>query len=378
VTGQGFVNETNTRILTSIQKNNNKANDDNSQTRNAGSAANSSSNTPEENTIKQGNLTADGAVEPQPNILDQYSSYTYSASVYLMSRTQYNRLLRSKKKTINGYNLLFQSGGAPGNVGGPLPVGQAAELGVGSDNQFDYGRNPEFPQDFYIDTITIDNALPGRQTQAAHMVTNLKFTVIEPGNITLLDRIYAAVQNMAQTLDDTAGTVNYTAAAYLMVIRWYGYDEKGNIVDAKTSVDPDSTLSDPRAICEKFIPFIIKKINWGVSSKLVTYEFDCAPIGQMVAGGTRRGTIPYDVQLTSATVGELLGGNAIYSTNSADAANPGASTTTGSKNSTSVAKKPAGGLNSSRLFNPTTTDARGRANAATDGCRWRSYGDASL
>jgi hypothetical protein len=302
----------------------------------------------------------------KPNILDQYSSYTYSASVYLMSRSQYNRLLRSKKKTINGYNLLFQSGGAPGNVGGPLPVGQAAELGVGSDNQFDYGRNPEFPQDFYIDTITIDNALPGRLTGAAHMVTNLKFTVVEPGNISLLDRLYAAVQNMAQTLDDTAGTVNYTAAAYLMVIRWYGYDEKGNIVDAKTSVDPDSTLSDPRAICEKFIPFIIKKINWGVSSKLVTYEFDCAPIGQMVAGGTRRGTIPYDVQLTSATVGELLGGNAIYSTTSASAANPGAATTTGSKNSTSVAKKPVSGRSSSRLFTPNPTDARGRANAAND------------
>jgi len=355
VTGQGFVNETNTNVLTSIQRNNNKANDDNSQTKNNGStsAANSSSDTTQQNAIKKGNLTADGAIEPRPNILDQYSSYTYSASVYLMSRNQYNRLLRSKKKTINGYNLLFQSGGAPGNVGGPLPVGQAAELGVGSDNQFDYGRNPEFPQDFYIDTITIDNALPGRQTQAAHMVTNLKFTVIEPGNITLLDRLYAAVQNMAQTLDDSAGTVNYTAAAYLMVIRWYGYDEKGNMVTVKTNADADSTLSDPRSICEKFIPFIIKKINWAVSSKLVTYEFDCAPIGQMIAGGTRRGTIPYDVQLTSTTVGELLGGNAVYSTNSADAANPGASTTPGSKNSGSTTKK-------------IVTDARGRANAATD------------
>lgn len=365
ITGQGFVNETNTNILTSIQRNNNKANDDNSQTKNNGStsAANSSSTTPQQNAIKQGNLTADGNIEPRPNILDQYSSYTYSASVYLMSRSQYNRLLRSKKKTINGYNLLFQSGGAPGNVGGRLPVGQAAELGVGSDNQTDYGRNPEFPQDFYIDSITLDNVLPGRQTQAAHMVTNLKFTVIEPGNITLLDRIYAAVQNMGQTLNDnTTETLNYTAAAYLMVIRWYGYDEKGNIVDAKTSVDPDSTLSDPRAICEKFIPFIIKKINWSVGNKLVSYEFDCAPIGQMIAGGTRRGTVPYDVQLTSTTVGELLGGNAIYSNKQADAADPGASTTPGSKNSTAVS-----GRSSARLFTPAPgTDARGRATAATD------------
>lgn len=349
VTGQGFVNETNTNVLTSIQRNNNKANDDNSQTFSSGStsATNTSSTTPQKNTIKQGNLNADGAIEPRANILDQYSSYTYSASVYLMSKTQYQRLLRSKKKTINGYNLLFQSGGAPGNVGGTLPPGEAAALGVGSDNQTDYGRNPAFPQDFYIDSITIDNALPGRQTQAAHMVTALKFTVIEPGNITLLDRIYAAVQDMGQKVYDNANeTLNYAAAAYLMVIRWYGYDEKGNLVDAKIGADSESTLSDPRAICEKFIPFIIKKINWGVSNKLVTYEFDCAPVGQMVAGGTRRGTVPYDVQLTSATVGELLGGDAVYSTASASAANPGASTTANSQSP--------------------GTDTRGRKNAASD------------
>lgn len=352
VTGQGFVNETNTNILTSIQRNNNKANDDNSQTKNNGStsAANDSSTTPQQNTIKQGNLNADGIVEPRANILDQYSSYTYSASVYLMSKLQYERLLRSKKKNINGYNLLFQSGGAPSNIGGPLGTGAAGVEDVLNGSQGpvqDYGRNPAFPQDFYIDTITIDNALPGRQTQAAHMVTSLKFTVVEPGNITLIDQIYKAVQDMGQKVYDNANeTLNYTAAAYLMVIRWYGYDEKGTLVTAKTDPGTESNLTDPRAICEKFIPFIIKKINWGVSSKLVTYEFDCAPIGQMIAGGTRRGTIPYDVQLTSTTVGELLGGNAVYSTNAASAANPGDSTTTNTQAS--------------------GTDARGRKNAATD------------
>jgi hypothetical protein len=80
-------------------------------------------------------------------------------------------------------------------------------------------------------------------------------------------------------------------------------------------------------VVEKFIPFIIKKIDWSVGSKLVTYEFDCAPINQMVAGGTRRGTVPYDVQLTATSVGELLGGNAIYSSANAPANAPGAKTT---------------------------------------------------
>jgi hypothetical protein len=343
-TGQAFVNQTNTNILTSIQKNNNLANDNNPQNDNAGAPnpANSSATTPQQDKIKQGNLNADGAIEPQPNILDRFASYTYSASVYLMSTKQYTRLLRSKKKNINGYNLLFQSGGAPTNVGGPLGKGTGtvnsqdpgAEFAQDFNDQ-DYGRNPAFPQDFYIDSITIDNALPGRQTQAAHMVTNMKFTVIEPGNISLLDRLYAAVQDMGQTAGENQ-PINYTASAYLMVLRWYGYDANGNLVKVG-ALDPATGLTDPNAVVEKFIPFIIKKINWSVGSKLVSYEFDCAPINQMVAGGTRRGTVPYDVQLTATSVGELLGGNAAYSSANAPANAPGASTAAKENNALAAA-----------------------------------------
>jgi hypothetical protein len=132
---------------------------------------------------------------------------------------------------------------------------------------------------------------------------------------------------MAQTIGESTQTINYTAAAYLMVIRWYGYDINGNLV-AVGAADPNTGLTDPNAVVEKFIPFLIKKINWQVSSKLVTYEFECAPIGQKVAGGTRRGTIPYDVQLTDSNVGKLLGGDLVYASGSpptASAANPGAS-----------------------------------------------------
>ena len=126
---------------------------------------------------------AQSLIVAQPNVLDKFASYTYSASVYLMSAKQYERLLLSNKKNINGYFLLFQSGGAPVNKGGFLGKGAGSVGGQDPNADFaydspdDYGRNPAFPQDFYIDSITIDNALPGQQTQAAHMVTDLKFTV---------------------------------------------------------------------------------------------------------------------------------------------------------------------------------------------------------
>ena len=267
-------------------------------------------------------------------MLDNFASNVWTASVYLLSPAQYTELVTTKRKRVNGYNLLFQSGGAPNNVGGyqgsSNPAYQAdtnveggnqgTAPGVPGRNAPDAGRNPAFAQDFYIDSVTFENLLPGKQTQAAHNVTTLKFTVIEPGNITLLDRIHAAVQDMAQTGENT-DTVNYTAAQYLMVMRWYGYDINGNLVAGKTAPDADG-VSDTNSIVEKFFPFQIRKVDWSVTSKLVSYEFEGVPTGHNVANSTNRGTIPYDVQLTAQTVEELLSGNAQYSSVAPNAALP--------------------------------------------------------
>jgi hypothetical protein len=219
-------------------------------------------------------------ITPQPNILDQYPSYTYNVSVYLTSPAQYRQLIGLKKRNVNGYNLLFQSGGAPTNIGGAQGALGAAAAATKADLEAegigfaatsketpgadspDAGRNPFFPNDFYIDSVTIDNQFPGKQTNAAHMVTDIKFTVMEPGGITLLDRLYDAVQDFAPL--DATGAVNYTAAQYLMVVRWYGFDQNGNMV--KPGVKDSAGLSDPKACCEKYIPFIIKRINWQVNN----------------------------------------------------------------------------------------------------------------
>ena len=250
-------------------------------------------------------------IKPQDNVLDKFSSYTYTASVYLLTPPQYAKLLNSKDKKVNGYQLLFQSGGAGNNIGGPQGASKPGGNGIIPDETGpDAGRNPFFDHDFYIDSITMDNALPGKQTGAAHMVTDIKFTVIEPMGITLLDRLYDAVKDIAPK--DGAGVVNYSAATYLMVIRFFGYDESGQLVSPGQPAN--SSTSNPKAVVEKFVPFLIKKINWGVGSKLVQYDFECAPIGQLIGSTTARGTIPYDIELTDSTVGGLLAGSVKYGT----------------------------------------------------------------
>jgi hypothetical protein len=251
-------------------------------------------------------------IQARPNPLDQFASYTYSISVYLLSADQYTRLLRGKTKKIDGYFLLFQDGGAPVNRGGPKD-----NMGIATNiSASDSGRNPFFPNDYYIDSLTLDTSPLGKATGASHMTASMKMTVNEPNGITLIDNLYSAVANLQQK--DGSGKVNYTAADYLAVIRFYGQGADGNPVQVRASGG---------AAIEKFIPFKLAAINWSVGSKMVSYEWDCVPQGLLIAGYTARGAVPHDVQLASTTVGKLLGGNSVYAGTAPNAATPGQSTT---------------------------------------------------
>jgi hypothetical protein len=333
-------------------------------------------NPPPNTTSKQANVNAEQntpPVKPQPNVLDKYSSYTYSASVYLCTQSQYKKMLAGVDKKIDGYQLLFQSGGAPVSDGVIRPAqiqtqenpNDPSSANSSWDGYSTAGRNPFFDADFYIDNITVETVTTGKGSGAAHMNATLKFTVVEPMGITLLNRLYKAVQNFAPI--EGTGKVNYTSAIYLMVIRFYGYDQNGNIVmPIKGGLQTPGDTSDPKAVVEKFIPFQINRINWGVGSKLVSYEWECTPVGQLLGAYSARGTIPYDVQLTDSTVGGLLKGPTKYSTAQPTAANPGASTTaTDSRGRATTASNPR--VASSAAAPPTAAGAPAPKKTVTQG-----------
>ena len=257
-------------------------------------------------------------ITPQGNVLDRFHNYTYNASVYVLSLEQFRAYQLQPRKTISGYNLLFQSGGAA--TGSGVERGAAAGR---ADSNIQDNRNPAFPLDYYIDSIQIEHLILGRATQAAHGVTNLKFTVVEPGNISLLDNMYRAVQDLAP---EQSEQVNYASAIYLMVIRFYGYDLDGRPVRVGAAA-ADAAQTDPDAAVEKFIPFRIRQINWTVNNQLVNYQFEGTAVGQIIAAATRRGTIPADIQISGATVKEMLAGDPVYSAQQAPNSSPGAGTT---------------------------------------------------
>lgn len=246
-------------------------------------------------------------VTPRPNILDQCSSYTYSISIYIMSPEEYRTMLTTKKRYIPGSQLLIQSAGAPQSV---LNSTASLENFDGTDANGELGRNQFFPLDYYIDDLEIKTLVPGKGTGGAHNVVDMRFKIVEPNGITLMDNLYKAAREYATigagAASKSTKNGNYGAQNYLMVIRYYGYDANGNL-KTKLSTDVTST-SDANALVEKFIPFQFTGIKFRIANKLTEYECTGVCPQNTIATGQGRGVIPYNVELTATTLQNLFSG----------------------------------------------------------------------
>ena len=237
-------------------------------------------------------------VTPQPNVLDKYSSYTYNISLYMLSPKDYVDMVNKKTHAIPGAQLLMQTGGAP--MVDPNTKGQP-------------GRNQFFPLDYYLDEVKVTSLMPGKGTRSPHSAMEVTFRIIEPNGISLLDNLYQAIKQY------TGKTENYNSQNYLMVISFYGYDQLGNLVKASAADQFTSTgLADKTAIVEKYIPFRFTNIKFRIANKLTEYECSAVAIQNSIATGQAWGTIPYNVELTATTVGDLFGGKAKYGTTDID------------------------------------------------------------
>lgn len=260
------------------------------------------------------NAAFNSLVKPQPNILSDYASYTYQMSWYLLTPQQYTSLVGLGAKNASTWQLLMQSGGA--NSGNAPSEGSAGYgsfmnslLGSNSSAQGNMTgiRNKYFNLDYYMDDFEIETLVPLKGTGAAHAATSISFTVTEPMGVTLLENLYRAVQDVYKS-ENGGKSTNYSMAMYCLGIRFYGYDNQGNLVKVgrSGSQSGNTNFSDPKAVVEKYIPFVLKNISFRLTNNAVKYKVECAPQGQTFNIGTDRGTIPFPIELTGATTKDIL------------------------------------------------------------------------
>jgi len=248
------------------------------------------------NSIGNASQTVEGRTEiaaeflqtivPTANPLAGLASQTYTISIYLMDKDEFKQFLFSDKKTLPTQQLLMSSGGAP--------IGQ---------------RNKYFDLDFYPENLEFKAMIGTQATGSPHNVVTMSFEVLEPQGITFLERLRQAVWDHT---GDQSNTIN--AQNYLMVIRFFGYDEQGNLVTKqskkqKTGTGSEEETSDPNALVEKFIPFQIANLNYKIATEAVNYQIKCVIPQLNVGYSTARGTIPFNFQLAASDVQSLLNGD---------------------------------------------------------------------
>jgi len=289
---------------------------------NSGRSINSDNNPTPTGTSNQASISTSTAalnklIPTQPNQLDQYSSYTYNIGWYLLTPQQFNAMQRSQKPSAAGWQLLMQSGGAP-----------------------IAGRSPAFPLDYYMDDLEIDTRIPGGGSNLANTATDIRFKVVEPNGITLIENLFRAVvsaygraqQPQATTTNNGASaatapvtnqTPNYIAAFYCLVISFYGYDKDGNIVAPVKGGFNTAAGYGKTDVITKYYPFRITDIKFTVANRAIEYTITAKPQTYSLHATTDRGTVPFPFVMTGQTVQQLLTGSPVgttYGTNQADPA----------------------------------------------------------
>lgn len=291
-----------------------------------GSASRGDDNTPATPSVVVNRLDAlyaanNNLIQERANVLDNFFSYTYSLSWYLVDPTAYNTTIQSIKKNLNGYYLLAQSGGAGQNTSGVQesvfdPRQEVQEsvfnpAGIGTATPSGASRSPYFNLDYYLDNLTIETAYSAKIESGGPMAyKNISFTVSEPNGLTLPLNLYRAVNEVynqrIRTSSDSNNFINYASGMYCMVIRFYGYNEQGQLVQPITDNVVGST--DPNAAVEKFIFYQQTSLSYSVGSRLTEYKITGAAPSTRIGFSSDRGSIPFNMQFTGNTVKDILVG----------------------------------------------------------------------
>lgn len=218
------------------------------------------------------------------NKLKGLASQTYTLSIYLLDENDFTTLIETQRKTLPGKpnlkSLIIQSGG--------IPFGE---------------RNPWFLEDFYIEDLYLNSIVGTQGAASPHNVAALKFSILEPQGITFLNRLNNAVKQYTGN-----NNISELSQNYLLVIRFYGYDDAGNLLSG-TDLGVNERGSDPRSIVEKFIPFQLADIKYRISTRATEYNVEATVPTTNVGFSTGRATIPFNMQLVAPDVQTLLNGN---------------------------------------------------------------------
>ena len=221
------------------------------------------------------NATATPAAASVPaslyyNRLHNFTGYTYKITLWLLTTEDYQKITADPDKFTPTHCLISSGGGTP----------QSTSTDQSS-------RHPDFLEDFYFDNLSMTTLIGLNSKSKASNAIDLKFTIIEPYGMTLLDRLLSACQT-------TASCTNYVDQPYLLQIDFLANPMEANQFGAKGHV------IDSKRIPIKFTEFKIKPGAGGTNYFVKAMPYNHLGFVQSVAA------VPTPINVTAKTVGEYF------------------------------------------------------------------------
>jgi len=167
------------------------------------------------------------------NPLSSYASYTYAISLHVMTKDDYNKMVKS-----------------------PVNFRPTKTL-ISSANRYNGStRDAAFKDDFYFDGLSINTVIGLNANTRSTNAIAMKFTIIEPYGMTLLDRIL-------DINNKELNSKNYLDMPYLLELNFFGADDAGKMTQLKNQT--------------KWFPIKIIGFKIRASVKGAEYQIDAVP-----------------------------------------------------------------------------------------------------
>jgi hypothetical protein len=230
----------------------------------------------------------------KPNPLSFAATYSYSVTLYMVSSEIGNRFV-DNGGTLDGVDLkgngvyvVAQSGGIDNSTTRRIPsISEAIIAETGSTGL-----------DYFIDDLRITSLLPGTSYTKSTVTTEMTFTITEPIGISfLLDLRRASdalnTESLIPGVND--GKPNFGLQNYIIMIKFYGYDEGGNEI--------------PNLGGTRYYRIIFESIKFTLDGESPKYKCTARVLSEQTAMGQRYATLQGTYKVHGATISDVLNGS---------------------------------------------------------------------
>ena len=236
------------------------------------------------------------------NPLNNFSSYTYSISLYVITPEDANKYTETGQlpSDKSKYYVVAQSGG----------ISAADSRAITSSGT--PGPN-QMGLDYFIDSLEFKTIIPNSQTSSMVQGHAIKLKIVEPYGFNFTDQLKKTISDVSKnstSMKNSIAETNYRSQRFILGIRYYGYDTQGNLVTANSGFVKkySNGFSDVNSVLEKYVIVTIDDLKFKINGDSTVYNMLLKESSSSFSGGTIINYIQSPLDINGTTVGEVLSG----------------------------------------------------------------------